>query len=66
MLAAFDEALAVLEHPDAASIDDRPYLLAVVWMNLASVAGVAGHHESDARAVAAAMQAIGLVAGDGS
>ena len=50
VLAAFDEALAVLEHPDAAGIEDRQYLLAVVWMNVAIAAGVAGHHANPTRA----------------
>jgi hypothetical protein len=62
VLAAFDDALAVLQHPDAASIEDRQYLLAVVWMNMAIAGSSLGTTESDARARAAAMQAIGLVA----
>lgn len=61
VLAAFEEALAVLEHPDAAGIEDREYLLAVVWMNVAIAGASLGTTESDARARAAAMKAIGLV-----
>ena len=60
--AAFDQALAVLEHDHAAGIEDRRYLLAVVWMNLASVLAAQGTSESESRALSAAMQAIGLVA----
>jgi hypothetical protein len=63
VLAAFEDALAVLDHPDAAGIDDRQYLLAVVWMNLASAASSLASPESEARAREAARQAIGLVAG---
>ena len=63
VLSAFEEALAVLDHPDAAGIDDRRYLLAVIWMNLASAAASHGTLDADARAREAALRAIGLVAG---
>jgi len=62
VVAAFDQALTVLQHQDAAGIADRQYLLAVVWMNLAGVLAAQGTSESESRALAAAMQAIGLVA----
>ena len=61
-VAAFDEALSVLQHPSAAAISDRQYLLAVVWMNLAIVLAVQGTGGSEPRAMSAAMQAIELVA----
>ena len=61
-VAAFDEALSVLQLPAAAAIEDRDYLLAVVWMNLASVLSAQGTSESEARAMSAALQAIAFVA----
>jgi hypothetical protein len=61
-VAAFDEAVRVLESESASGIDDRHYLLAVVWMNLASVLAAHGTGDAAERARAAAAQAIGLVA----
>jgi tetratricopeptide (TPR) repeat protein len=61
-VAAFDDALAVLQHDAAGAISDRQYLLAVVWMNLASLLAVQGTPDSEPRAMSAAMQAIELVA----
>ena len=61
-VAAFDEAVSVLQHQSATAIADRPYLLAVVWMNLATILAVQGTGESEERAMSAAMSAIELVA----
>ena len=35
-IAAFTEAIRLLEHDDSALVSDRPYLLAATWLNLAS------------------------------
>jgi tetratricopeptide (TPR) repeat protein len=51
---------------DAAAITDPPYLLAVVWVNLAGILSAQGTSESEARALSAAIQAIALVAGEES
>ena len=56
-----DEALAVLQSEDAAAIEDLPYLLSVVWTNLAHALAVEGSPEAAVRARAAASQAIALV-----
>ncbi len=60
-IAAFDEALAVLDDDRAAAIADRDQLAGAVWANVAS-ARMTGTSE-DARALArsAALRAIGLV-----
>jgi hypothetical protein len=60
---AFEAARAVLASESAAAVDDRAYLLAVVWMNLASVLAAQGGVASIERARDAALQAIALVAG---
>ena len=60
-LVDFEEALAVLKSEDAAAIEDLPYLLAVVWTNLAHALAVEGSPEAAVRACAAASQAIVLV-----
>ena len=60
-VADLDEALAVLQSEDASVIEDLPYLLAVVWTNLAHALAVEGSPEAAVRACAAASQAITLV-----
>jgi hypothetical protein len=60
-VADLDEAVAVLQSEDAAAIEDRPYLLSVVWTNLAHALAVEGSPEAAARARGAASQAIALV-----
>src|SRR5262249_7257661 len=60
---AFSEALAVLEHEDAAHLPERRYLLAVVWTNLASARAARGTTESTNLARNAAQRAIDLVHG---
>jgi hypothetical protein len=60
-VADMDEALAILQSEDAAAIEDRPYLLAVVWTNLAHALAVEGSPAYTERACAAAAQAISLV-----
>ena len=61
-VAAFHDAIAILDHDDAALIPDRQYLLAAVWLNLANARAVAATAESEPLARAAAQRAIGLVA----
>jgi hypothetical protein len=60
-IANLDEALDVLQAEHAAAIEDRPYLLSVVWTNLAHALAVQGSPESLARACAVASQAIAVV-----
>jgi tetratricopeptide (TPR) repeat protein len=61
-VAAFSDAIAILDHDHAALISDRQYLRAVVWMNLANARASEGTTESDTLAGDAALQAIALVA----
>jgi tetratricopeptide (TPR) repeat protein len=61
-LAALTDAIAVLEHHQTALIDDRQYLLAAVWMNLASVRASEDTVESDVLARSAALRVMALVA----
>ncbi len=60
-IAAFTEAVAILEHEHAARIPDRPYALAAVWVNLANA--YASEPAAAPAALAAAQRAIDLVAG---
>jgi hypothetical protein len=55
---AFSEAIAVLEHDQSALIPDRQYLLAVVWMNLATARATRTTTESSGLARDAARRAI--------
>ena len=59
---AFADAIAVLDHDQSASIEDRDYLRAVVWLNLANV--LAPDTAADAHAAAhdAAKRALAYVA----
>ena len=60
-IAAFAEAMAVLEHPDSAAIPDRAYLLAGVWMNVANARIAEDTDSSWMAAAAAALRALALV-----
>jgi len=60
-VAAFTDAIAVLDHDHAAPIPDRQYLQAAVWMNLANARVVQATVESMAQARTAALRAIALV-----
>jgi hypothetical protein len=60
-IAAFTEAIAILDHDQAALIPDRLYLLAVVWVNLATARADEASAESEALARTAALRAIALV-----
>ena len=60
-IAAFTEAIAILDHDQAALIPDRRYLLAVVWVNLATARADEASAESEALARTAALRAIALV-----
>lgn len=62
-IAAFTEALAILDHEHASGIEDRQYLLAVVWTNLASARVLENTAEAAALARDAARRAIALVEG---
>ena len=62
VIAAFTDAITILDHDHAALISDRQYLRAVVWMNLANARASEGATESDALARDAALRAIALVA----
>ena len=61
VIASFQEARAVLEHPEAAPVEDGRHLLAVVWMNLANVQAAAATPEFESAARFAATQALELV-----
>jgi tetratricopeptide (TPR) repeat protein len=58
----FSKAIAMLEHEHAAQINDRLYLLAAVWMNLANAELAEASTQSEKRAAEAAHRAITLVA----
>jgi hypothetical protein len=60
-IAAFTDAIAVLEHDHASLISDRMYLQAAVWMNLANAQAAQTTAESESLARAAALRAIALV-----
>jgi tetratricopeptide (TPR) repeat protein len=61
-IAAFRDAIAILDHEQAALIPDRQYLLAAVWMNLAIARAAQATTEPDPLAREAALRAISLVA----
>jgi hypothetical protein len=61
-IAAFTEAIAVLEAEHSASITDRDYLQAAVWMNLANARAASPAAESAPWARTAALRAIALAA----
>jgi tetratricopeptide (TPR) repeat protein len=61
-ISAFTEAIAILDHQQAALIADRQYLLAVVWMNLANARAADATAGSGSLARDAALRAIALVA----
>ena len=61
-IAAFTDAIAILDHDQAAGIPDRQYLLAAVWMNLANARASEATAESEVLARDAALRAIALVA----
>lgn len=58
----FSKAIEVLEHEHAAQINDRLYLLAAVWMNLANARLAETSVQGDKEAEEAAQRAIALVA----
>lgn len=60
-IAAFTEALAVLESAPAAAIPDRVYMQAAVWVNLANARAFEGAADAWIHARDAARQAIALV-----
>src|SRR4029453_13657209 len=62
-IAAFTEALAILDDEPASAISDRQYLLAVVLTNLASARVLEDTAERAALARGAARRAIALVEG---
>src|SRR5262249_24124781 len=59
----FSKAIEILEHEHAAQIDDRLYLLAAVWMNLADAYLSEANMQGTKRAAEAARRSITLVAG---
>jgi tetratricopeptide (TPR) repeat protein len=59
---SFTEAIAILDHDQAALIEDRQYLLAVVLMNLANARAAGPDADRDSLARDAALRAIALVA----
>jgi tetratricopeptide (TPR) repeat protein len=61
-IAAFSDAIAILDHEQATLIPDRQYLLAAVWMNRANTRAAEATAESDLLAREAALRAITLVA----
>jgi hypothetical protein len=60
---AFQQAIAILDHPQSATVADRTYLAAAVWMNLANAHAVEAPAQTDSLAREAALHAIALVAG---
>ena len=63
-IAAFSDAIRVLEDDRDAPIPDKPYLLAVAWMNLAQTLLLDDTTEAADRARDAARRALTLVAAD--
>jgi tetratricopeptide (TPR) repeat protein len=63
-IAAFSDAIRVLEGDRDAPIPDKPYLLAVTWMNLAQALLLDDTTEAADRARDAALRALALVAAD--
>jgi tetratricopeptide (TPR) repeat protein len=61
-IAALTDAITVLEHHQTALVDDRQYLLATAWMNMANVWASDDKVDSDVFARTAALRAIALVA----
>jgi len=62
-LGSFELAAALLEHEVSAAIEDRRYMRAAVWMNLANARVAAGRPELDDPAQEAALRAIAAVDG---
>jgi hypothetical protein len=60
---SFGEALQVLDQDASQSIEDRPYLRAVVWLNLANLRAAQAADDAHAAARDAALQAVEAVAG---
>jgi hypothetical protein len=60
---SFGDALNVLEQDSSQGIEDRPYLRAVVWLNLANLRAAQGADDAHAAARDAALQAVEAVAG---
>lgn len=60
-IAALVDAIAVLDHAEALDAPERDYLLAVVWMNLATLQASGSTIESDLAAGEAARRALALV-----
>jgi hypothetical protein len=58
---AFTNALTILDHEQAIRIDDRQYLQAAVWMNLANARAAATTVGAETQARDAALHAISLV-----
>jgi hypothetical protein len=61
-VASFTRALAVLDDECAAAIDDRQYLQAATWVNLANARALGRDAESSTAAREAAIRALALVA----
>jgi hypothetical protein len=61
--ASFDEALEVLDQEHSQGIEDRQYLRAVVWLNLAGLHAMQPSADAPASARDAAMRALESVAG---
>ena len=62
-LGSFESAATLLEDEVSATIEDRRYMRAAVWMNLANARIAAGRPELDVPAHEAALRAIALVDG---
>ena len=60
---SFAEALTVLDQDSAQAIEDRPYLRAVVWLNLANLRAAQPEGDAPATARDAALQAVEAVTG---
>jgi tetratricopeptide (TPR) repeat protein len=61
-IADLHTAVGVLEQPGAAAIDDRQYLLAAVWLNIAMARASSAEHDAQLAARHAALRAVDLVA----
>ena len=56
-------AIGVLERPDSATIDDRRYLLAAAWLNVATARATGSDPDAHLAARHGALRAVDLVAG---
>jgi tetratricopeptide (TPR) repeat protein len=62
-IADLHTAIGVLEQPGSSAIDDRQYLIAAIWLNIATARATSAERDVQLAARHAALRAVDLVAG---